>query len=154
MTESNRFSRPHIDAPEVNLSLFGHDVLDQVKIAYRNSAGSDDQISVNRLAEFLAQAFYRVARYAQALWFRACTAHCCFQQVAVAVADLPRPQRLVHLDHLVACPQYCYPGAAYYRYLCPPQRGQHANFPGTNFCPARENRLSTVHIFSRGANVV
>src|SRR5215471_8103074 len=110
MTKCDWFPRAHVDTPEVNLTLFGHDVLYQVKIAHRNTARGNDEVTSDGLGEFLSQAFHRITRNSQALGFPACPSYCRFQEVAVTVADLPWSQRLVYVNYFVACPEYSYAG--------------------------------------------
>src|SRR6185312_506341 len=154
MTKCNRFAGPHIDTPEVDLSLFRHNILHQVKVAYGNTAGSNDQIVRHRIGELLAQTLHRIARHAQAMRFCSCFSYRGFEQITVAIAYLARLQWLVHVDHFVACSQDGYTGTLYHRYCCPAYCRQNANFPGTNFGPSLQHFLSTTHIFSGRANII
>src|SRR6266568_1514137 len=86
MTKCNRFARPHVDTPEVDLPLFCHDVLHQVKIADRNSARGNDQIIFYRLGELLTQVFSGVLGYTQPMSFSARLPDGCFKEITIAVA--------------------------------------------------------------------
>src|SRR5579872_407518 len=154
MSKGHRFARAHIDAPEVDGSLLGHDVFHEVEIAYRDAARSQDKIGLHGLAEFLAQALNRVLRDSQAVRDGSCAAHRSFEQVAIAVADFTRSQWLVHIDHFVAGSQNGDVRAADCRYSGAAKRCQDTDFPGADLCSTRQHVLSASHILASGANIV
>src|SRR6266487_1964214 len=136
MTKCDWFPRTHIDTPEVNLALFGHNVLYQVKFTNRNTTGGDDEITSYGLCKFLTQAFLCITRNSQALWFSACSLYCCFQEIAITLANLSWSQWFIYVDHLIAGSQNCHTRVAYYWYICPTQCCQYANFPWSYLCSA------------------
>src|SRR5690242_14763376 len=105
MPKGDRFAGTHIDTPEIDGSLLGHNIFYQVEIADRDTAGGQDEIGLHGLAEFLAQALHGVPRYSQAVWNGSRASHRRLKQVAVAVADFARLQGLIDIDDLVACSQ-------------------------------------------------
>src|SRR6266566_6420754 len=121
MTKCDWFPWTHIDAPEVNLALFGHDILNQVKFTNRNATRGDDEITLHGFCKFLTQAFHCITRNSKALWFCSCLSYRCFKKIAIAVAYLPWLQWFMDVDYFVACSQCCYARTAYHRYVCPAQ---------------------------------
>ena len=135
MSKRDGLTGSHIDAPEVDRSLFRHDILYQVEISNRNAARGNNQVRLHGLGKLLAQALNRIARYPQAMRDRACPSYRRFEQVAVAVANLPWLKWLIYIDHLVARSQDRHMGTPYHRHRCPAQRCQDTDLPGADLAP-------------------
>src|SRR5215469_8832076 len=89
----------------MDLALLGHDLSYQIEIAHRDATRGNKQVAADGLTELLAQALNCITSHAQPQGPRAGASYRCFQQIAITIANFARSQRLIDINHLVACTQ-------------------------------------------------